>query len=137
MENIFLRFLSGAALLTLAASANAQMAINGNVPASIIDGVKSLRIESISLSDKILTVVYTDEKINGMMATSVADAVCEARFNGTPKLSKDTLNKIVVTNHWKMQGFSFAIDASVCDEYGKTSGEESNSFIKNLMTTYP
>lgn len=137
MENIFLRFLIGAALLTLAASADAKMAINGNVPASIIDGVKPLRIESISLSDKMLTVVYTDEKVNEIMAASVADAVCEARFTGSPKLSKDTLNQVVVTNHWKMQGYSFPIDASVCDEYGKTAGDESNRFIKNLMTTYP
>lgn len=134
-----IKCLSGLVVL-FAFTAHAQqrtLSINGDVPETFISWVEGMRIESVSLENKTLLTVFSDEKISDIMAMTVADGVCEARYNGNPKMSDDALNKLVVVNHRKMQGFQFSIDANDCDRMGKMSGDEPRNFIKSRMTTYP
>ncbi|EKY3119585.1 hypothetical protein SMY46_004242 [Cronobacter turicensis] len=127
----------GSFFFTASVQAAKNLSVQGPIPKSIISWVEGLRLESVSLEYGVLTAIYKDEKVSKMMADTVAEGICQSRFTEEPKWSNNLINKVIVLNHWKMQGFEYALSAKACDEYGNTAGDDSKKFIDELTKPYP
>ncbi len=108
-------------------------ALASQVPSSIADQFASLRVESATINNKTLKVVYKDEKVGDLMALSIAQSVCSAWYTDKQSFNNNLFDNIKVYNHWEMQGYQFNLNASKCEELGKLAGDDYNIEMRKTM----
>lgn len=111
----------------------APTAFAETVPQSIVDTLSRMRVEKVTLDGSALKIISSEEEMYDLFAITAVGSVCRTRYDGSPAWDKNLIKKIYVLNHWEMQGFEFDIDGAGCDQYGNTSGDETNDFLRKRM----
>lgn len=107
------------------------------LPSSVADSLNFFKLIRTEYNYPSLNVILNEERVTELVALNVIDSVCSSRFPPNKKWDARLIQKVEIRNMWETQSYTFTINGNECDEYGKTSGDESKAFLKSHMSAYP